>query len=101
MKMILSHSKKAVALYSIWKSSQNFVHGLAVTNKAVNALDNGMDYVKLGSSDLDVSRVCMGTMTFGEVSSNTKGRKHYLEREKNVLYGSFVDHLSCTLYHTV
>jgi aryl-alcohol dehydrogenase-like predicted oxidoreductase len=27
-----------------------------------------MDYVKLGDSDLEVSKVCMGTMTFGEVS---------------------------------
>lgn len=26
-----------------------------------------MDYVKLGSSELVVSKVCMGTMTFGEV----------------------------------
>ena len=31
-------------------------------------LKNGMDYVKIGTSDLLVSKVCMGTMTFGEVS---------------------------------
>jgi hypothetical protein len=38
-------------------------------NKAVPGLENGMDYTTLGSSDLEVSRVCMGTMTFGEVSN--------------------------------
>ena len=37
-------------------------------NVAVPGLENGMDYVKLGDSDLEVSKVCMGTMTFGEVS---------------------------------
>ena len=39
-----------------------------VENRKVPGLQNGMDYVKLGSSDLIVSKVCMGTMTFGEVS---------------------------------
>ena len=33
-----------------------------VENKSVPSLKNGMDYVKLGSSDLTVSKVCMGTM---------------------------------------
>ena len=42
---------------------------LSTTNRNVPGLKNGMDYAKLGSSDLIVSRVCMGTMTFGEVSS--------------------------------
>lgn len=37
-------------------------------NKSVPGLKNGMDYQKLGSSDLVVSKVCMGTMTFGQVS---------------------------------
>ena len=32
-------------------------------------LKNGMDYVKVGTSDLLVSKICMGTMTFGEVSA--------------------------------
>ena len=41
---------------------------LAITkNVAAPSLENGMDFVKLGSSDLEVSKVCMGTMTFGEV----------------------------------
>ena len=33
-----------------------------VENKSVPSLKNGMDYVKLGSSDLTVSKVCMGPM---------------------------------------
>ena len=32
-----------------------------------------MDYVKLGSSDLLVSKVCMGTMTFGEQNTIDEG----------------------------
>ena len=32
---------------------------------------NGMDYVKLG--DLEVSKVCMGTMTFGEQNTINEG----------------------------
>jgi len=32
-----------------------------------------MDYVKLGSSDLEVSKVCMGTMTFGEQNTIEEG----------------------------
>lgn len=44
-----------------------------VTNKAVPSLKNGMDYVKLGSSDLVVSKVCMGTMTFGEQNTIEQG----------------------------
>lgn len=45
------------------KSSQAIIE-----NRAVQGLKNGMDYVKVGTSDLLVSKVCMGTMTFGEVS---------------------------------
>ncbi|KAG5185402.1 NADP-dependent oxidoreductase domain-containing protein [Tribonema minus] len=33
-------------------------------------LTNGMKYVKLGSSDLVVSEVCLGTMTWGEQNSD-------------------------------
>jgi aryl-alcohol dehydrogenase-like predicted oxidoreductase len=39
----------------------------------VPSLKNGMDYVKLGSSDLEVSKVCMGTMTFGEQNTIEEG----------------------------
>ena len=31
-----------------------------------------MDYRRLGSSDLRVSAVCLGTMTFGEQNSETE-----------------------------
>ena len=44
-----------------------------VENKSVPSLDNGMDYVKLGSSDLLVSKVCMGTMTFGKQNTQEEG----------------------------
>mmetsp|Transcript_5843 Transcript_5843/g.8578 ORF Transcript_5843/g.8578 Transcript_5843/m.8578 type:complete len:84 (+) Transcript_5843:150-401(+) len=54
----------------------SLVNGLSTTtpsNKSVPGLDNGMDYVKLGSSDLLVSKVCMGTMTFGEQNTIDEG----------------------------
>jgi len=44
-----------------------------VENKSVPSLKNGMDYVKLGSSDLFVSKVCMGTMTFGKQNTQEEG----------------------------
>ena len=44
-----------------------------VRNKAVPSLENGMDYVKLGDSDLVVSKVCCGTMTFGEQNTLEEG----------------------------
>jgi len=46
---------------------------LSVGNQAVQGLKNGMDYVKMGSSDLVVSKVCMGTMTFGEQNTLEEG----------------------------
>ncbi|CAM9870795.1 unnamed protein product [Heterosigma akashiwo] len=46
---------------------------IPISNKAVPALANGMDFVKLGSSDLVVSKVCMGTMTFGEQNTIEEG----------------------------
>lgn len=39
----------------------------------VPRLKNGMDYVQLGDSDLVVSKVCMGTMTFGEQNTLEEG----------------------------
>jgi hypothetical protein len=39
----------------------------SIKTVAVPGLKNGMDYARLGDSDLVVSKVCMGTMTFGEV----------------------------------
>jgi hypothetical protein len=42
---------------SMYDVSSNQASGLSsVTNKAAPGLKNGMDYVKLGSSDLDVSK---------------------------------------------
>lgn len=44
-----------------------------VKNVLVPGLENGMDYVRLGDSDLVVSKVCMGTMTFGEQNTLDEG----------------------------
>mmetsp|Transcript_16481 Transcript_16481/g.25741 ORF Transcript_16481/g.25741 Transcript_16481/m.25741 type:complete len:402 (-) Transcript_16481:239-1444(-) len=44
-----------------------------VKNAAVPGLKNGMDYVKIGESDLIASKVCMGTMTFGEQNTLEEG----------------------------
>jgi len=44
-----------------------------VKNVAVPGLEKGMDYVQLGDSDLVVSKVCMGTMTFGEQNTLEEG----------------------------
>ncbi len=81
--MIASLSKQGIALFFLLKGSQHFVSGLStvatggVNNKVVPALENGMDYNQLGSSDLNVSRVCMGTMTFGEVSIDMLEKKRW------------------------
>jgi hypothetical protein len=51
-------SKRSVnALSSIAFASKT------VGNEKVPGLKNGMDYVKLGDSDLVVSKVCMGTVS--------------------------------------
>jgi len=47
--------------------------GEITKNVAVPSLSSGMDYVKLGSSDLEVSKVCMGTMTFGQQNTEKEG----------------------------
>jgi len=47
--------------------------GSITKNVAVPGLENGMDFCKLGSSDLEVSKVCMGTMTFGEQNTLEEG----------------------------
>jgi hypothetical protein len=39
----------------------------SIKTVAVPGLKNGMEYARLGDSDLVVSKICMGTMTFGEV----------------------------------
>lgn len=47
--------------------------GSITKNVQVPGLENGMDFCKLGSSDLEVSKVCMGTMTFGEQNTLEEG----------------------------
>jgi aryl-alcohol dehydrogenase-like predicted oxidoreductase len=47
--------------------------GPITKNVAVSGLENGMDYCKLGTSDLEVSKVCMGTMTFGMQNTLEEG----------------------------
>jgi len=44
-----------------------------ISNKKVPGLKNGMDYTYLGSSDLLVSKICMGTMTFGNQNTIEEG----------------------------
>ena len=44
-----------------------------VRNEKVPGLKNGMDYVQLGDSDLIVSKVCMGTMTYGQQNTIEEG----------------------------
>jgi len=54
-------------------TSKNKKYNAVVKNAAVPGLKNGMDYQKLGGSDLVVSKVCMGTMTFGEQNTLEDG----------------------------
>lgn len=77
--MILSHNLRPVLSISLgiillptFTKALSTASSSGMVNKAVSGLTNGMDYVKLGSSDLEVSRVCMGTMTFGEVSEKKR-----------------------------
>lgn len=42
-------------------------------NRNVPGLKNGMDYVQLGDSDLVVSKICMGTMTYGQQNTLQEG----------------------------
>lgn len=44
-----------------------------VTTRSCPSLKNGMSYNRLGDSDLVVSRVCMGTMTFGRQNTLEEG----------------------------
>lgn len=47
--------------------------GTIIKNVAVPGLTRGMDYAHLGTSDLLVSKVCMGTMTFGKQNTLDEG----------------------------
>lgn len=46
---------------------------IQIGNKPVPGLKNGMDYVRVGDSELVVSKVCMGTMTFGKQNTLEEG----------------------------
>jgi hypothetical protein len=62
------HGLSAAATAAARTSSSMSQYNAIVKNVAVPGLQNGMDYVTLGDSDLVVSKVCMGTMNFGYVS---------------------------------
>lgn len=51
----------------------NAFSGSITKNVVVPGLQNGMDFCKLGTSDLEVSKICMGTMTFGEQNTLEEG----------------------------
>jgi aryl-alcohol dehydrogenase-like predicted oxidoreductase len=44
-----------------------------VETRDVPGLAKGMDYVRLGDSDLVVSNICMGTMTYGSQNTEAEG----------------------------
>ena len=61
-----SSSPSAVAVSAAYSGS-------IIKNVAVPGLRGGMDYCKLGTSDLLVSKVCMGTMTYGKQNTLEEG----------------------------
>lgn len=54
-------------------TSKEVLRSTITRSKSVPGLDNGMEYTMLGSSGLEVSKVCMGTMTFGEQNTLEEG----------------------------
>ena len=71
-----SASVVSYALLLISNAAIKSVSGYSGTiskNVAVPSLENGMDYCKLGTSSLEVSKVCMGTMTFGKQNTLSEG----------------------------
>lgn len=55
------------------KTTDKVMSSPIISNKSVPSLQNGMDYTRVGSSDLIVSKVCMGTMTFGKQNTLEEG----------------------------
>ncbi|KAL3758610.1 hypothetical protein ACHAWU_008364 [Discostella pseudostelligera] len=62
----------SLCLLSLVGSASAF-SGSITKNLVVPGLQNGMDFCKLGTSDLEVSKVCMGTMTFGQQNTLEEG----------------------------
>lgn len=69
----LSHSFVCTRALSSTPSTSTTSRNAIVKNEQVPGLEHGMDYVKMGSSELVVSKVCMGTMTFGEQNTLEEG----------------------------
>lgn len=69
-----SSAAAAYALLLLLISQKASAYSGSITkNTAVPSLQNGMDYCKLGTSNLEVSKVCMGTMTFGNQNTLEEG----------------------------
>ena len=64
---------RAILLLLLISQKASAYSGTITKNIAVPSLQNGMDYCKLGTSDLEVSKVCMGTMTFGNQNTLSEG----------------------------
>jgi len=65
---------KTSSLFLVASAGSTLAFSGSITkNVAVPGLKNGMDYCKLGTSDLEVSKICMGTMTFGEQNTLEEG----------------------------
>lgn len=64
----LAHLMKSPPIVDTTRESarKNFPGNLVVETKFVKGLQEGMEYRRLPKSDLVVSQVCLGTMTFGE-----------------------------------
>ncbi|GKY90465.1 hypothetical protein MPSEU_000020300 [Mayamaea pseudoterrestris] len=70
---ILSSAPLVAALSSTTTPARTSPYNAIVKNVFVPGLENGMDYTRLGDSDLVISKVCMGTMTFGEQNTQEEG----------------------------
>eukprot|EP00586_Coscinodiscus_wailesii_P009673 CAMPEP_0172509722 /NCGR_PEP_ID=MMETSP1066-20121228/222452_1 /TAXON_ID=671091 /ORGANISM="Coscinodiscus wailesii, Strain CCMP2513" /LENGTH=174 /DNA_ID=CAMNT_0013288339 /DNA_START=32 /DNA_END=553 /DNA_ORIENTATION=+ len=71
--VLASSNKTLVSSLSTTTPPKQILASPIVSNKSVPGLQNGMDYTKVGSSDLLVSKVCMGTMTFGKQNTIAEG----------------------------
>lgn len=70
--VVQSNSMFAHSLSST-KVATPIVASPIIANRSVPGLENGMDYTNVGSSDLLVSKVCMGTMTWGNQNTQEEG----------------------------